>query len=319
MEYSLFFLAIKYLALFLFVFLGSATFPQYPVLTISSVPSSTEVSLNPLTKYKASQSDEPGQHSRHRPKTPVYKVRISFSASEYFTDELKQLYTTNTIEIVGYILEHLRTLGCLESDLTIKMIQAQYDVLQAAIEQEAEREPLSSSEVDSAMNDGNYHEAIRLLKVAMDGETDGFRKGMHSFQIASIQYKELGLFEQAHNNARQAAELAGNFGKTCLLLGDIYLRMSRTCGESWQERLAVIAAIEKYEHARKIDTTVVIEANRRILNLKGSLPLREDAFQRSVNPGDKILVGWASMKPSRFAFNNSRFYLFSLSSFFVLN
>ncbi|MBD3629797.1 MAG: hypothetical protein HUJ21_16890 [Cyclobacterium sp.] len=285
----------KYLALFpfLFVFLGSATVPQHPVLTISSVPSSTEVSFNPLPKYKASQSDEPGQHWRHRPKTPAYKVRISFSACEYFTDELKQLYTTDIddIEIVGYILEHLRTLGRLESDLTIKMIQAQYDVLQAAIEQEADQEPLSSSEVDNAINDGNYHEAIRLLKVAMDEETDGFRKGMYSFQIASIQYKELGLFEQARNNARQAAELAGNFGKTYLLLGDIYLRMSRNCGESWKERMAVIAAIEKYEHAREIDTNVVIEANRRILNLQGSLPLREEGFPRGVNAGDKVFVG----------------------------
>ncbi|SEJ14311.1 hypothetical protein SAMN05192553_102602 [Cyclobacterium xiamenense] len=284
----------KYLELFLllFVFLGSGIAPLYPVIGIAYVPSPVEGIRTPLTEYLDSQRCGPGHHLGHKSKSAFYDVKLRSFDCEYYTQELEELYTTNIddFETVAYILEQLKSLGCLETDPTLKMIQAQYDLLQAAIKPEAERDPLSNSEVDQAIQEGNYHEAIRLLNVAMDGETDGFKKGMYSFQIASIQYKELGLFEQARNNARRAAELASDFGKTYLLLGDIYLKMSRNCGESWQESLAVLAAIEKYEHARNIDTSVVIEANRRILNLMGSLPLREDGFRRSVNPGDKVFV-----------------------------
>ncbi len=273
----------------LFPGLKPASFHQ--VFRISTVLSPTALPSNQIVKDLDSQRDDPGQNPSPEPKAAFYK--IACSDCEYFTQELEEMYHTNIddIEILGYILEQLKTKGCLENDPTIKMIQARFDALKAGIVQEDDPEPFSADEVDRLVKEGNAHEAIRLLEVAIERETDSLRKGMHFLQIANIQYKELKDFPEARKNAYRATELASREGKTYLLLGDIYLSMSRNCGESWQERLAAVAAIEKYEHARNIDSTVVIEANRRILNLGGSLPLREDGFLRQVNPGDKVLVG----------------------------
>lgn len=285
----------KYLALFPFLFvvseLGTASLHSVP--GISFVPSSTEMTLNQSRNYLDSSNDAAGQNLRQEPKAAFFRMANSFSDCEYFTQELEQLYTTNNddIEVVGYILEQLKSLGCLETDPALTIIQARYDELQAAAVQEANRESLSGSEVDKAIKEGNSQEAIRLLEVAIEGETDSLRKGEHFLQIAYIQYEELGHFQEARKNARRAAELVDTFGKPYILLGDIYLKMSRNCGESWQERLVVLAAIEKYEHAKKIDTSLMNEANRRILNLGGSLPLKEDGSHRGVRPGDKVSVG----------------------------
>ncbi|WP_375584339.1 hypothetical protein [Cyclobacterium xiamenense] len=230
---------------------------------------------------------------KYQSKTAFFKGEIPFFPCQYFTQELEKMYATHTadIEIVASILEQLKTLGCLDTDPAMKMIQAQYDMLQAVVKPETERDPLSNSEVDQAIQEGNYPEAEQLLKIAVEEEPDSFKNGRLLFQLAHLQYKELRLIEEARNNAIRAAELASNFGKPYLLLGDIYLIMSRNCGESWQERLAAIAAMEKYEHARNIDTSVVMEANRRIVNLKGALPLREDGFALGVSAGDKVSVG----------------------------
>ena len=54
---------------------------------------------------------------------------------------------------------------------------------------------------------------------------------------------------------------------------------------------ATLAAIDKYRYAKSIDAEVADDANKRIGNYNSSLPLREEGFQRSVNPGDKVQVG----------------------------
>ena len=55
--------------------------------------------------------------------------------------------------------------------------------------------------------------------------------------------------------------------------------------------MAVLAAIDKYNYAKRIDGSVAGDVNRRIANYRGSMPIKADAFSRGQSAGDKIKVG----------------------------
>jgi hypothetical protein len=81
------------------------------------------------------------------------------------------------------------------------------------------------------------------------------------------------------------------WGKPYILIGDIYAKISRGCGDAWEQRLAILAVIDKYRYAKSIDSEVADEANRRIANYNDSLPNKEEGFMRKVSAGDKVNVG----------------------------
>jgi hypothetical protein len=76
-----------------------------------------------------------------------------------------------------------------------------------------------------------------------------------------------------------------------MLIGDMYGSSARTCGDNWNQRLAIIAAIDKYKYARNIDSEVAAEANERISKYKTSLPEIADGHMRGVKEGAKEKVG----------------------------
>lgn len=76
-----------------------------------------------------------------------------------------------------------------------------------------------------------------------------------------------------------------------MLIGDMYLSGSRSCGDDWNQRLAVIAAIDKYAQARSIDGDVASDANKRIANASGALPSYEDGHMRGIKEGQTATVG----------------------------
>lgn len=231
-------------------------------------------------------------HNQYRPDAGLSTANSQISACEHFTSELAQVFEENRadIEVVGYILDRLKSLGCLESDADLRMIQARYDELYAAHESGKNQHLGSKEEVSQLVEKGDFEGAVRLLKTAAHMEQEEVKKAQHYYQIATIQAGELGQIDAARGNALRAARLDSSSGKHFILLGDIYARMVGTCGEGWQQRLVVLAAIEKYEYARRIDQSVAEVAARRVSNLSGALPLREEGLLRKVLQGEKILA-----------------------------
>ncbi len=214
----------------------------------------------------------------------------------YFKEDLLPRYEENKedIEVVRYILEKLKTQGCEETDKDLMRVQTAYDALYAsrAAEYEAERRRLNPAyDAKLMMDDGDFNGAINRYQEAIDAETDNEKKAGYYYQIATIQSGKLGQNGAARTNANKASQLNPKWGKPIILIGDIYGRMGRNCGDSWEQRLAILAAIDKYQQARSIDPEVADEANKRIGNYSSSLPLREEGFQRNVSPGDKATVG----------------------------
>ena len=215
---------------------------------------------------------------------------------EYFKQDLMPKYRDNKedLEVLKFVIAKLKAQGCEETDEAVVEVQAQYDRVYAvkAAEYEAERIRLNPAYgAQKKYEEGDFAGAVELYQQAVDKADDNEKKALYYYQMAQIQNAKLGQLSAARSNANKAAELNSNWGKPYILIGDIYGKLSRNCGDAWQQRLAVLAAIDKYQYARSIDSESASDANRRIANYSGSMPIKADAFSRNLSEGDKVSVG----------------------------
>ena len=74
-----------------------------------------------------------------------------------------------------------------------------------------------------------------------------------------------------------------------MLIGDLYAMSARNCGDEWNKGLAVLAALEKYDYAKNIDSKVEFEANKRIGVDNPFRPEESLASSKEIKEGDKVL------------------------------
>jgi len=98
-------------------------------------------------------------------------------------------------------------------------------------------------------------------------------------------------YGDARAEARKALSINPNYGRAYMLIGDMYATGARNCGDSWNQRLAVLAAMEKYSKAASVDPSVAEEASGKKAKYRGSLPNKEEGFLRGVKSGQKQKVG----------------------------
>ncbi|MFT5998954.1 MAG: hypothetical protein ACI81P_001410 [Neolewinella sp.] len=214
----------------------------------------------------------------------------------YFKGELMPKFEDNKedYEIVKYILSKLKEQGCEDVDADVQTVQVTYDAMYANLkdEQEVERRRLNPLyDASILMDEGDYAGAIKRYEDAIEGAETDEKKAKAYYLIASVQSGKLKQYSSARTNANKAAKLNPSWGKPYIMIGDIYARLGSSCGDAYQQRLAVLAAMDKYSYAKRIDGEVSGDANRRIANYRGSMPIKSEAFQRGHNEGDKIKVG----------------------------
>lgn len=213
----------------------------------------------------------------------------------YFKADLMPKFRENKedLEVLKYVIQKLKAQGCPETDEAVMEVQKQYDVVYEQKREEYEAELIRNNPAlgaQRAYEEENYSEAIRLYEAAIDKVEDADKKALYHYQIAQIQNAKLGQTGSALSNANRAAKMRGGWGKPYILIGDIYGKMSRNCGDAWNQRLAVLASIDKYQYARSIDPEVADDAGSRIGRLSGSMPIKADAFSRGKKEGDKLKV-----------------------------
>ena len=84
----------------------------------------------------------------------------------------------------------------------------------------------------------------------------------------------------------KAIELKPSWGKPIALIGDVFAKQSTRCGDDWEKRLAIIAALSQYERARSIDPSV--DVGKKIATYRSSLPESEEGFMRGVKAGQTV-------------------------------
>ncbi|NJC26573.1 tetratricopeptide repeat protein [Neolewinella antarctica] len=215
---------------------------------------------------------------------------------EYFKKALLPTFEENQddLKMLLYVVAKAKNQGCPESDAFVMEVQARYDLVRSERVEQYEEDRRANNPAyaaQEAYNNDDFAGAVQGYEDAIAKSTDDEKKAVYYYQIAQIQNAKLGQYGAARGNANKAAQLRSGWGKPYILIGDIYGKMSRNCGDSYDQRLAVLAAIDKYQYARSIDGESAGDANRRISNYSSSMPIKADAFSRSHKEGQKLTVG----------------------------
>lgn len=269
--------------------------------------------LNKIAEYNIKNNKQYGQYfqsGQSAMESHLAPIADEVFDCDYFKKQLLPSFekNPNDLEVVKYVYTKLRQQGCDSTDASLVKIHEKYQELAKAINDSLETQLRTSNPGYYAavlQQEGKYSEAVEKYKEAIDKETDNDKKAQFYYSIAFIQTYQFGQYATARENARKAASLKDNWGKPYILIGDMYARTSRDCGDgNWDARLAILAALEKWSYAKSIDSDVAGDANERIGRYADSKPTREDGFMRKINPGDPVKVGCWIGETVRASFSN---------------
>lgn len=227
----------------------------------------------------------------------IAKIEKMIYDCSYFVEKLKPRYEENPTnpENLKVIIVTLKRQGCEPGDPFLDKVEAEYGVIAKSVNdslQIALEEAHPEITAKACYDEGDWNCAIAKYKEAIEKEVDPDKQATFHFSIASIQYRKKNEFNRARTSALKAAKLREGWGRPYMLIGDMYAKASRTCGEDAYTRgLAVLAAIDKWAYAKKIDPTVAEEANRNIAKFNKYIPPKAEAFMQSKKEGDSETVG----------------------------
>ena len=203
-------------------------------------------------------------------------------------------------ELAKTVYNVLKARGCDDSDPLVMEMKKKYETWASSVnaDRQAEFEQNNPGVMAKKLYDsGDFEGAINKYKSAIQDESDVSKQAGYHFSIASILYRKLKRYGDARSEARTAAKKRPGWGRPYMLIGDMYGSGARNCGDSWNTRLAIIAAIDKYSYAKSIDPEVASDASARISKYRASLPEQSEGFMRSVKAGDSATVGcWIAEK-----------------------
>lgn len=214
---------------------------------------------------------------------------------DYFKAKLEPEYRKDAEnhESIKNIYNKLKSKGCADADALMTEIKAKYEKIVAEENAKRKADFEASNPVYMAkklMDEGNFQGAIDKYKEALEVATTNEEKGELTLSIASVQYRKMGQASAARETARRAAALKPNWGAPYLLIGDMYVGGARNCGDDWGSRLAVLAAIDKYQYAKSIDASAAGDANDRIGRISSAMPDKQDGFMRGIKEGATLTV-----------------------------
>ncbi len=215
---------------------------------------------------------------------------------EYFKPKYKALYDANPDDMdqLKNLVGLLKKRGCAADDPMLMELDKKWKAYAASTNaaRQAEFEANNPAILaKKAYDKGDYPGAISKYEEAIAGESDPSKKAGYMFSKASIQGRKLKKYSAARSTALEAAKLRPGYGRPYMLIGDLYATSARNCGDSWNQRLAIIAAMAKYSKAKSVDPSLAEEVNDKIGRYRSSLPDQNEGFMRGVKAGDKEKVG----------------------------
>ena len=192
------------------------------------------------------------------------------------------------------LYNRLRQKGCEDTDPLLAKLATQYETYAAAenARRQAEYEANTPGILAKKAYDAeDYSGAIAKYREAIDGADNDSDKAGYHFSIASIMFRKLKQYSSARQEALKAVSLRSGWGQPYLLIGDMYATGARDCGDSWNQRLAILAAVDKYGYAASIDPDAAEEGREKVSRYRSSFPLQDEGFMRGVKAGTTETVG----------------------------
>ena len=173
---------------------------------------------------------------------------------------------------------------CTDSDIFFSISEALYNI-----------DPSSSAAANMGIRSlkrKDYEKAEGFYIYALENEPDKINKAQYSFRLAQT-YGAMNKNNSAKSYALKAATYRSGWGEPYLLIGDLYAKTSRQCGEfktEFLKRVGYWAAIDKYEYAKRIDPQLSKKSNERIEKYTKQMPSKTDIFSEGLidEPSYKI-------------------------------
>ena len=255
--------------------------------------------MNQIAEYNIANNEdlsEGYQQSQAAMDWTIREIEKEIFDCQYFKEKYLPEYEENKEDyaVLQRVLATLKEQGCDENDPVVKMLDDEWkqhaaDYNARALAEYEANNPAAAAK--RAYDEGKFNDAINKYKQAIQEENDNDKKAAYLFAIASIEFRKLNLYSQARNTAYAAAKLKPNWGRPYMLIGDMYGKTARSCGDSWNQRLAILAAIDKYTYAKSLDGSVSTEANERLSAYYGSIPDKSEGFMRGLSEGSSATVG----------------------------
>ena len=215
---------------------------------------------------------------------------------DYFKEKFKPEFEANpeNPEFLKNAIVTLKRQGCDSTDAFLVQLESVWE--KYAVEENAkikakfleENPAVWAKELYDA---GDYEGALNKYKEAIEAEEDSEKKASYLFSMASIQFRKMKSYNTARETAYKAAKMRPGWGRPYMLIGDMYGSSARSCGDSWNQRLAILAAMDKYGYAKSIDPEVAEEASSKLSKYYGSMPAQDEGFMRGVKAGQTVKVG----------------------------
>jgi len=224
----------------------------------------------------------------------IDKIEDDVYDCEYFVDKLTPQLEEypDSGALVKEVYETLLEKDCDTSMQVMHELQPAYDAYMIEYRDRVRRELAKTNPNIAAKlfyDEGEYQKALDKYEEAIAMTDEEEEKAEYYFSMASIQGRKLKRYSDARSSALKAAQYKSDWGRPYLLIGDLYA--STKCGDSWDQRLSILAAIDKYRYARNIDPEVRSTADRRIANYRSSRPIESEGFMRGLKKGDEVEVG----------------------------
>lgn len=144
----------------------------------------------------------------------------------------------------------------------------------------------------SLLTEGQYQEAVDCYTQKANDATDPETKAKYHLVAAKIYYGELKQFSKSRKAAREALKHRPNWGEPYILIGKLYASSGPLCGSGrgWNSQVVTWPAIDQWQKAKRVDSSVAGEANKLIARYRKFMPTVEDIFQRSLKEGQSFKV-----------------------------
>ena len=131
------------------------------------------------------------------------------------------------------------------------------------------------------LDDGRPEAALKAYNKARDQGAS--LKAEDHFNIGTA-HQQIGNLQQARAQYRKALEKQSDFGRALVAIGDLYARAVSQCGGSSMgrsDKAVYWAAVDKYQEAKELDSSVSSTANSKIQTYRKYFPTQEDVFYRN--------------------------------------
>ncbi len=139
------------------------------------------------------------------------------------------------------------------------------------------------------LREDKYGEAAKYFEEATRSED--LTRSYNAYKLLAETLRAMRSYSRARQMALRAIELNPTDGSAYITLGDIYASGAKECGDNeFTSRVAFWAAVDKYNHARRVDPSQADIASKRIATYSVYFPSLETIFFHGYEEGQSYTI-----------------------------